>query len=80
MPAGAETSTASNGNQLMVVAPQIQKSQQPIAPKQVKAKVEKPKVEHGWQGVANRRQLQAEMKKEKSEECSAAKLQAAERP
>ena len=53
-----------NGNQLMVVAPQIQKSQQHIAPKQVKAKVEKPKVEHGWQGVANRQQIEAQMKKE----------------
>ena len=53
-----------NGNQLMVVAPQIEKSQQPLAPKQVKARVEKPKVEHGWQGVANRRQVEAEMKKE----------------
>ena len=53
-----------NGNQLMVVAPQIEKSQQPLAPKQVKARVEKPKVERGWQGVANRQQLQAEMKQE----------------
>jgi Family of unknown function (DUF6600) len=53
-----------NGNQLTVVAPAIQKSQQQVAPKQVKAKVEKPKVEHGWQGVQNRKQLQDEMKKE----------------
>ena len=53
-----------NGNQLTVVAPTIQKSQGQIAPKQVKAKVEKPKVEHGWQGVENRKQLQDEMKKE----------------
>ena len=53
-----------NGNQLTVVAPAIQKSPQQIAPKQVKAKVEKPKVEHGWQGVQNRKQLQDEMKKE----------------
>ncbi len=55
-----------NGNQLVVVAPAIQKSQQQIAPKQVKAKVQQPKFEHGWQGVANRQQLQAEMKKENS--------------
>lgn len=53
-----------NGNQLTVVAPAIQKSQQQIAPKQVKAKVEKPKIEHGWQGVQNRKQLQEEMEKE----------------
>ena len=53
-----------NGNQLTVVAPAIQKSQQQIAPKQVKAKVENPKIEHGWQGVQNRKQLQDEMKKE----------------
>jgi Family of unknown function (DUF6600) len=53
-----------SGNQLMVVAPKIQKSPEKIAPKQVKAKVAKPIVEEGWQGVANRQQLQAEMKKE----------------
>jgi hypothetical protein len=53
-----------NGNQLTVMAPAIQKSRQQIAPKQVKAKVENPKVEHGWQGVQDRKQLQDEMKKE----------------
>lgn len=51
-----------NGNQLMVVAPQVQKSAQPIAPKQVKAKVQQPKIEHGWQGVENRQQVEAEIK------------------
>jgi hypothetical protein len=56
-----------NGNQLMVVAPAIQKAQQPIAPKQVKAKVPQPKVEHGWQGIANRQQIQDEMKKENAQ-------------
>jgi hypothetical protein len=30
----------------------------------VKAKVEKPQVERGWQGIANRQQIEAEMKKE----------------
>jgi hypothetical protein len=53
-----------NGNELVVVAPKIQKSPEQIAPKQVKVKVAKPKIEEGWQGVANRQQLQAEMKKE----------------
>lgn len=53
-----------NGNQLTVVAPAIEKSRQQIAPKQVKAKVENPKVERGWQGVQDRKQLQDEMKKE----------------
>jgi hypothetical protein len=53
-----------NGDRLTVVAPAIQKSQRQIAPKQVKAKVENPKVEHGWQGVQNRKQLQDEMVKE----------------
>ena len=53
-----------NGNQLTVMAPAIQKSRQQIAPKQVKAKVENPKVERGWQGVQDRKQLQDEMKKE----------------
>ncbi|MEO8045556.1 MAG: DUF6600 domain-containing protein, partial [Spartobacteria bacterium] len=52
-----------NGNQLMVVAPAIQKSQQKFAPKQVKAKVEKPTVETGWKGINNRQQVEAEMKK-----------------
>jgi hypothetical protein len=53
-----------NGNQLMVVAPKLQKSEQPIAPKIVKTRVHQPKVEHGWKGIANRQQLQAEMTKE----------------
>jgi hypothetical protein len=53
-----------NGNQLVVVAPSVQKSEQKIAPKQVKAKVEKANIEHGWQGVQNRQQLQEAMKKE----------------
>ena len=53
-----------NGNELTVVAPAVQKTSGKVAPKQVKAKVEKPKIEHGWQGVSNRQQLQAEMKKE----------------
>jgi hypothetical protein len=56
-----------NGNQLVVVAPQIQKSAQPIAPRQVKAKVQQPKVERGWQGVANRQQIQEQMKKENAQ-------------
>ena len=53
-----------NGSELMVVAPKIQKSPEQIAPKQVKAKIAKPTIEEGWQGVANRQQLQAEMKRE----------------
>ncbi len=53
-----------NGNQLMVVAPAIQKSQQRIAPKTVKTKIEKPTFERGWKGISNRQQIQAEMKKE----------------
>jgi len=57
-----------NGNQLTVVAPAIQKSQQQLAPKQVKAKVENPEVEHGWQGVQNRKQLQDEMKRENAKD------------
>lgn len=53
-----------NGNTLMVAAPAVQKSQQKLAPKQVKAKVEKPKLEKGWQGINNRQQVEQEMKKE----------------
>ncbi|MGI8431297.1 MAG: DUF6600 domain-containing protein [Chthoniobacterales bacterium] len=52
-----------SGNQLTVMAPTIQKSQQKFAPKQVKAKVEKPTVETGWKGINNRQQVEAEMKK-----------------
>ena len=52
-----------SGNQLTVVAPAIQKSQQQVAPKQVKAKVEKPTVQTGWKGINNRQQVEAEMKK-----------------
>jgi uncharacterized protein DUF6600 len=64
-----------SGNQLTVVAPTIQKSQQQIAPKQVKAKVEKPTIEHGWQGVQNRQQLEAEMKQENPKNISAPSFQ-----
>lgn len=52
-----------SGNQLTVVAPAIQKSQQPVAPKQVKMKVAKPTLETGWKGINNRQQVEAEMKK-----------------
>jgi hypothetical protein len=53
-----------NGNQLVAVAPAVQKSTQQVAPKQVKPKVQQAKIEHGWQGVSNRDQLQAQMKSE----------------
>jgi hypothetical protein len=53
-----------NGNTLMVAAPTVQKTQQLIAPKQVKAKIEKPKFERGWQGVDNRQQVEQAMRKE----------------
>ncbi|MEO5753929.1 MAG: DUF6600 domain-containing protein, partial [Chthoniobacterales bacterium] len=56
-----------SGNTLRVVAPSIQKSEQQIAPKQIKAKVAKPNVEHGWQGVQNRQQLESEMKQDTPE-------------
>lgn len=52
-----------SGNQLTVVAPTIQKSQQQIAPKQVKAKVPKANLQTGWKGIDNRQQVEAEMKK-----------------
>ncbi len=52
-----------SGNQLTVVAPRIQKSQERVAPKQVKTKVENPTVETGWKGINNRQQVEAEMKK-----------------
>ncbi|MDQ3115866.1 MAG: hypothetical protein M3Q86_04525 [Verrucomicrobiota bacterium] len=52
-----------SGNQLTVVAPRIQKSQERVVPKQVKTKVENPTVETGWKGINNRQQVEAEMKK-----------------
>ena len=56
-----------NGNALVVAAPAVQRSQQQLAPKHVKARVEQPKVEKGWQGVNNRQQVEAEMKKENAQ-------------
>ncbi len=53
-----------NGNALLVAAPAVQRSKEKIAPRQVKAKVEKPNVQRGWQGVNNRPQIEAAMKKE----------------
>jgi hypothetical protein len=52
------------GNQLMVVAPRIQKAASVAPPKNVKAKIARPTLEHGWKGVANREQIEAEMKKQ----------------
>jgi hypothetical protein len=53
-----------NGNQFVVAAPSIKKSEQKVAPKEVKAKVQQAKVEHGWQGVSNRDQIKTAMKNE----------------
>jgi hypothetical protein len=53
-----------NGDQFVVVAPPVKKSAQAEAPKQVKTRVQQAKVEHGWKGVQNREQLQAQMKSE----------------
>lgn len=56
-----------NGNELVVAAPAVQRSQQKLAPKQVKAKVEKPRIDKGWQGVNNRQQVEAEMTRENAQ-------------
>jgi hypothetical protein len=64
-----------NGNQLMVVAPTIQRSQRQIAPPQVKAQVKQPRIEHGWTGISNRQQIQAEMKKENASKIAAPSFQ-----
>jgi hypothetical protein len=65
-----------SGSQLTVVAPPIQKPQQQnVAPKRVAKKVETPRLEHGWQGVANRQQLQDEMKKESAKSASPSSAQ-----
>ena len=64
-----------NGNQLLVVAPKIQRTEQQIAPKQVKAKVAQPKIERGWQGVADRAKLQQQMKSENAQNVPAPSFQ-----
>lgn len=66
-PGGRRNFNRVNGGQLMVVAPAIQKSEQRIAPKTVKTKIEKPTFERGWKGISNRQQIQAEMKKENAQ-------------
>ncbi len=56
-----------NGDSLMVAAPAVQRSQQPLAPRQVKARVDAPKIEKGWRGISNRQQVEQEMKKENAQ-------------
>ncbi|HEX4665648.1 MAG TPA: DUF6600 domain-containing protein [Chthoniobacterales bacterium] len=56
-----------SGNALVVAAPAVQKSNEKLAPKQVKAKVEKPRIERGWKGVENRKQVEEAMRKENAQ-------------
>ena len=56
-----------NGDTLVVAAPAVQRTPKQLAPKQVKARVDKPKFEKGWQGVNNRQQVEQEMKKENAQ-------------
>jgi hypothetical protein len=63
------------GGKLLVVAPSIQKSEQPIVPKMVKAKVEQPKIEHGWTGVAEKAKIQEHMKSENAQNVPAPTVQ-----
>jgi len=56
-----------NGNTLMVAAPAVQRSSQKIAPRQVKTKVDKPKIEKGWKGINNRQQVEQAMEKENAQ-------------
>ncbi len=53
-----------NGDQLRVIAPQLQKPTQKFAPKQVKATVKTPKIERGWTNVPDKEKLQARMRSE----------------
>ncbi len=53
-----------NGNVLVVAAPAVQRSKEKIAPRQVKTKVEKPRLERGWQGVQNKQEIETAMNKE----------------
>ena len=61
--------TRVQGDRLVVAAPlRLQKPPQPVAPKMVKEKIEKPTFEHGWSGVTDPK-AQAELKqKMKSED------------
>jgi hypothetical protein len=61
--------TRVQGDKLIVAAPlRLQKPPQPVAPKMVKEKIEKPTFEHGWSGVSDPK-AQAELKqKMKSED------------
>ena len=61
--------TRVEGDKLVVAAPSLfQKPAKPVAPKMVKEKIEKPAVEHGWDGVPDPK-AQADLKqKMKSED------------
>jgi hypothetical protein len=61
--------TRVEGDKLVVAAPSLfQKPAKPVAPKMVKQKIEKPAVEHGWDGVPDPK-AQADLKqKMKSED------------
>lgn len=66
--AQAGSLTKVQGGALLVAAPaQFQKTEQPIAPRNVKRKIAKPDLETGWMGITDpnaKAQLQAKMKKE----------------
>lgn len=71
--AGVSTALQSKvqGDRLMVAAPTIQKSAQPIAPKNVKEKIAQPKFEHGWSGIKNQKEEAQLKQKMKSEDAKA---------
>src|SRR4051812_17819646 len=60
--------TKVQGDKLLVAAPMtVQKAAQPLAPKNVKGKVEKPELERGWSGINDpkaKAELQQKMKTE----------------
>jgi hypothetical protein len=57
------TLTKVQGNKLLVAAPQkIAKAPPTAKPPAVKAKVEQPKIQHGWKGVPNEAELKEEIK------------------
>ena len=57
------TLTKVQGNKLLVAAPQkIAKAAPTVKPPAVKAKVEQPKIQHGWNGVPNEAELKEKIK------------------
>lgn len=61
--------TRVQGNTLVVAAPtELRKPEEPVAPKEVKARIDNPEVERGWSDVEDERKKQALIEKMKKED------------